>query len=288
MHIVDSQVHIWAASTPERPWPARHAPQREIPLGAEDLLKEMDAAGVHAAIIVPPSWEGERNDLVLQAAARYPDRFAAMGRLDPDDPQTPARLADWRKQPGMLGLRFSLHRPGLAEALGEGSMDSIWKGAERHGVPIMLLVPHSKMEHIARVAVRYPGLRLVLDHLGVPSSIPAAQRFENLDALLALAALPNVAVKASALPCLSTQEYPHRDLHLPLRRAVDAFGPQRVFWGSDLSRLPCSYREAITMLTEPLPWLSEEDKSWIMGKGLCAWLGWDRPLADPQKKMEKQ
>jgi predicted TIM-barrel fold metal-dependent hydrolase len=62
MMICDAQVHIWAADTPERPWPARHPPHRE-PLGKEELLGEMDRAGIDRAIIVPPSWEGDRNDL---------------------------------------------------------------------------------------------------------------------------------------------------------------------------------------------------------------------------------
>ena len=46
------------------------------------------------------------------------------------------------------------------------------------------------------------------------------------------------------------------------------------FWGTDLSRLPCTYREAVTMFTEEIPWLSREDKEWIMGRGVCEWLGW--------------
>ncbi|HTE16228.1 MAG TPA: hypothetical protein VK642_14225, partial [Burkholderiales bacterium] len=76
MLIVDGQVHIWAASTPERPWPARHAPHRPLPLGANDLIQEMVVAGVDRAILVPPSWEGERNDLVIEAARLHPDKFA--------------------------------------------------------------------------------------------------------------------------------------------------------------------------------------------------------------------
>ena len=44
MKIVDAQVHIWAASTPERPWPARAEPHR-APLGKEELLAEMDKPG---------------------------------------------------------------------------------------------------------------------------------------------------------------------------------------------------------------------------------------------------
>jgi len=54
MRIVDAQVHIWAANTPERPWPARAEPHR-TPLGKEELLAEMDKAGVDGVVIVPPS-----------------------------------------------------------------------------------------------------------------------------------------------------------------------------------------------------------------------------------------
>ena len=83
MLIADSQVHIWGADTPERPWPAgrAHHAQKPYPVTAEMVLAGMDEAGVDRVVLVPPSWEGDRNDLVLAAAARYPDRFAAMGRL---------------------------------------------------------------------------------------------------------------------------------------------------------------------------------------------------------------
>jgi hypothetical protein len=40
----------------------------------------MDAAGVDHAIIIPPLWEGDRNDLAMGAALLHPDRFAVMGR----------------------------------------------------------------------------------------------------------------------------------------------------------------------------------------------------------------
>src|SRR5690348_1407492 len=102
MLIVDAQVHIWGANTPERPWPVgRSAPHRLRPFSKDDLLKEMDAAGVARVVIVPPSWEGDRNDLALEAARLHPDRFAVMGR----PPQAARSLSDWRDQPGMLVLR---------------------------------------------------------------------------------------------------------------------------------------------------------------------------------------
>jgi len=62
MKIVDAQVHVWGPNTPERPWPKRHPPHRDEPLGAAQLIGEVDAAGIDAVVLVPPSWEGDYND----------------------------------------------------------------------------------------------------------------------------------------------------------------------------------------------------------------------------------
>src|SRR5262245_19719906 len=102
MLIVDAQVHIWQADTPERPWSAGAKPHREIPFTMCDLLGEMNAAGVHRAVLVPPSVDGVRNDLVLAAAHEHPDRFRVVGRLDLDRSSARERLESWREQPGML------------------------------------------------------------------------------------------------------------------------------------------------------------------------------------------
>jgi predicted TIM-barrel fold metal-dependent hydrolase len=116
-----------------------------------------------------------------------------------------------------------------------------------------------------------------MDHLALTRNTKDEETFRDLDKLLALAKRPNVAVKATALPCFTSDQYPFRRLHPCLRRVFDAFGPKRVFWGTDYSRLPCSYRQAITMVTEEMPWLSAADKEWIMGRGVCEWVGWPLP-----------
>ena len=64
-------------------------------------------------------------------------------------------------------------------------------------------------------------------------------------------------------------------LHPYLRQVYDAFCPRRMFWGSDLTRLSCPYRQVVTMFTEEISWLTSEDKEWIMGRALCAWSGWE-------------
>ena len=278
MLIADAQVHIWGPNTPERPWRAGPVnPHREVPLGADELLREMDAAGVTRAVLVPPSWDADRNDLVLEAARQHPDRFAVMGRLNIDGPGARDLIADWRRQPGMLGLRCSFNRPKWAPALTEGRVDWLWEETEKAGVPVMVIVTHAMVHLIDHVAERHPGLKLTLCHLALSSSKKDGEAFRDLDQLLAIARRPNVAVKASALPVYTTDRYPYRFLHPYLRRVYDAFGPQRIFWGTDLARLPCTYRQAVTMFTEEIPWLTTEDKDWIMGRGLCEWIGWKLP-----------
>jgi hypothetical protein len=57
-------------------------------------------------------------------------------------------------------------------------------------------------------------------------------------------------------------------------RVFDGFGPQRMFWGSDLSRLPGRYIDGVTMFTEHADWLKGDDLALVMGKGLRNFLGW--------------
>lgn len=280
MFIADSQVHIWGPNAPERPWQPGRVPHRAVPLGADELLREMDAAGVSRVVLVPPSWDAGRNDLVLDAARRHPDRFAVMGRFDSKAPGARSLIANWRRQPGMLGMRCSLTLPEWAPALTEGRVDWLWEEAEKAQVPLMVLVNHGMVPLIDRVAERYPGLKLVLCHLALPTGKRDDEAFRDFDKLLPIARRPNVAVKASALPAYTSDSYPYRRVHPYLRRVYDAFGPQRVFWGTHLARLPCTYRQAITLFTEELPWLTAEDKEWIMGRGLCEWIGWKLPAFD--------
>ena len=275
MLIVDAQVHIWGANTPARPWPARLEAHRDTPIGKDELLGEMNAAGVDRVIIVPPSWEGDRNDLALAAAQAHPDRFAVMGRLDPGAPGARDSIRSWRLQPGMLGLRFTFHAPMLLPPLTEGRMDWVWAEAEKHGIPVMVLVTHALTHLIDRIAERHPGLKLVLDHLALTRNLKDEEAFRDIDKLLALAKRPNVAVKATGLPCYTNDTYPYRRLQPYIRRVYDAFGPKRMFWGTDLSRLPCTYRQGVTMFTEEIPWLTAQDKEWIMGRGVCEWVGWN-------------
>jgi L-fuconolactonase len=275
MTIIDAQVHIWPPETPQRPYVKEDAskPHRAIPLTYENLLEEMAVAGVDRAILVPPSWEGCRNDYALEAAQRYSDRFAVMGKVPLNDPASKLRLAGWLKQPGMLGFRISFRHSGTHSFLDDGTADWFWADCERYDIPVMIFAPFA-VAKIGEIAERHPGLRVIVDHMGLNVQWRGKDLTPGVDVLLTFAGLANVAVKASCLPCYVAENYPYPTLHPQLRRVVDAFGPQRIMWGTDLSQSPISYRQNVRLFTEELDFLSADDKEWIMGKSLAHWLRW--------------
>ena len=243
MIITDSQVHIWEAHRPDRPWPAEEIakkvfvategarPHREEPVSAEEMLGVMNSAQVSRAIIVPPSPVGDNNLSALEAAARYPDRYAVMGRFDPSAPDARNRLQGWLSQPQMLGIRMTFHKPKWASWLDDESIDWFWADCEKLGIPLMLLIP----KH------------------------------------------PNVSVKASSAPCYSTQPYPYKNIEPYLRQIFEAFGPTRTMWGSDFSRLPCTYTECVNHFLQELSFLRGDDLSWVMSRAISDILKWPEP-----------
>ena len=267
MLIVDSHVHIWANSKP-------NGAHRQVPeLTAETMLKEMDAAGVDAAVIQPPGWDPTSNEVAVEAARNYPKRFAVLGWFHVDRPESRALIANWKQRPGMLGLRFTFLQPHEANWPTDGTLDWIWPAAERAGLPVALACGNF-LPTVGKIAAQYPGLKLIVDHCGGVMRAKDEAAFANQADLLALAKYSNVAVKSSAAPGYSSQPYPFSNTHAHLRAIYDAFGPERMFWGTDITRMPCSWRECVTMFTEALPWLSAADREQIMGRALCKWIGW--------------
>ena len=278
MMIIDAQVHIWAPETPEKPYAKGEAakPHRAVPLGHKELLKEMDAAGVERCVLVPPTWEADRNDTSLEAARLYPDRFAVMGRLKIDALESRALMPGWKDQPYMLGIRMVFNYGRSREWLEDGTANWFWDAAERHNIPVMVFAPHA-VPKLGDIAERHPGLRMIIDHMGLSTALRGKPLDTAVDKVVKIARLPNVAVKVSALPCYVDEAYPFPTLHPLIRRVVDSYGAQRCFWGTDLSHLPCTYQEAVSLFTEELDFLSATDKQWIMGSGIAKWLNWPLP-----------
>ena len=266
--IVDSQLHAWREVLPGM------QAHREGPFDAGVMLPLMREAGVAGAVLVPTSWDPEGNQASIDAAREHPDRFVVMGLLDSLDGLAD-RLSGWRDE-GMLGIRLPCRQEPYATWVDTGELEVFWTEIEKAGLPVMAFGPGSKLDAIAEGARAHPNVPIALDHLAMgpprrPVDIPNAQQLERV---VALAELPNVSVKVSSLPLFSEEGYPYRDMFEPVRRVVDAYGPDRCFFGTDLSRQPCTYPEAIAMIREALAHLSADELDLVLGGALTSWLGW--------------
>src|SRR3970040_2504629 len=129
MLIVDAQVHIWTSGTPVNI-------HRQVPAYTQDeLLRDMDEAGVRAAVLHPPSWDARSNEVAIEAARQHRDRLAILGFFDVSRPENRSLIERWKDQPGMLGLRFAFLRPGEGNWLVDGTADLLMPAAGRGGPP---------------------------------------------------------------------------------------------------------------------------------------------------------
>jgi predicted TIM-barrel fold metal-dependent hydrolase len=237
----------------------------------------MKEAGVDRAILVPPSFAGAYPQYSLEAAAKYPEQFAVMGSVPLNKPEGRQVLENLMSQPGALGVRLTFHHEYDESWIRDGTADWFWPVAEKMNIPVMMNAP-SIHQDVAKVAERHPGLRLILDHMGRLKGMKDDKFGDGLVPTIGLAKHPNVYVKLTSTPSCSTETYPYRNIHPHLKRLIEAFGPRRCFWGTDLSamlsRTNCTYPQAVTMFTKEMDFLSGESLEYVMGRGLAECLPW--------------
>jgi len=267
MHITDAQIHLWTNDQA----PPHHQQQ---PLLIEDALQQMAAAGVDSAINHPPPWDPDSNEYAVGAAQLHPEKFATLGWFPLDGTADETAVNQLLAKPGIVGLRFIMAMPDKHKPFAEGGFDWLWAAADQREIPVGLFVLPNQLRTIAEMAERYPKMRLLIDHLSAFPFSKLPDAMAHLDALIELARYPNIAIKATAVPSISTQAYPFVDTHDLLHRVFDAFGAKRMFWGSDITRLQCSWQECITLFTEELPWLKGDDLEWVMGRAIREWIDW--------------
>ncbi|VCU69039.1 Amidohydrolase [Pigmentiphaga humi] len=266
MLIVDAQVHTWSEGVST----GHH---RRDPIDHGVMVREMAEAGVDRVVLVPPLWDPNGNAYAVQMARAEPEKFSVMGLLDPARGDAAERLARWRDQPHVRGVRFLLNTPERLQPLQEGLLDPLWPIAEAQNIAVAVLAP-GQLPAVRAIASRHPGLRLIVDHLAVPRGAVGPRAFEHLPALLGLAELPNVYVKAAGVGDYAFDPFPFASLQEPLERIFDAFGAGRVVWGSDLSRLHHPYAQCVEHFKHHLPFLGQHDLARVMGLNMLQLLNW--------------
>ena len=274
MAVIDSQVHVYEADTPDRPWVSKISGPAHVT--GDEQVAAMDALGIDGAIIVSTYTTYRYDSSYAQTVhAAHPGRFALVKPVDTTDPTMADDIAWWATQPGAIGIRVMLTfaenkdplAPGLNLALAEGA---------RHGLPVNLFAWHT-LDEAKALAARHPDTSVLIDHVGLPQPHRdgGPDVWADLPKVLALAELDNVAIKLSGSGTLSAQAYPFDDIWDPLLRIVDAFGPERCLWGTDWTRAVkvLSYEQGVESF-RTTPRLSDVDRATLMGGATERIYGW--------------
>ncbi|MFI5913257.1 amidohydrolase family protein [Dactylosporangium sp. NPDC051541] len=275
--IVDAHTHVWPR------WPYRpDVPDTDSRGRAENLLLDMDRAGVDAALVVNARIEHaeDNNDYGAEVAAAHPGRLLQVADID-------SRFGPDYHRPGAadrLRATVERYRPvGISHYLApdnDGWLHSdegleFFRVARDARLLVTLAAPPNWYDDLRDVARRYPDLPIMVNHLAVvmlhPDGIDAALRL-----VLDREDIPNLLVKVSGYYYGHDRpwDYPYLD-RLPIVKAfAESWGAGRMVWSSDWpSLLPHhSYRQALQVLRDHAGFLSEDDVARIQGGTLEALL----------------
>ena len=265
MMIVDAHPHIYSPDTDRYP-PIPDPVNPGEPASAEDLKRRMDDAGVARAVFIQTTTYYEWDNRYVMDSTRASREWATgVVTLSPDDPSHLEILEEAVADYGVRGLR------GKPDAIGRVCTPGVyrlWTKARDLGIVVNCLVGDDldRVPEIEKIASDIDGLRVVIDHCLMLR--PGPDKDETLAALNRLSALPNVYAKLTCGAFGSHRVYPHEDMHEPLKRVIDYFGPERCVWGScfpnALWTKGTSYTQNLTLFTEELG-LSQSEQEAILG-----------------------
>ena len=233
--IVDAHQHFWNLIRAPQAWmtEAHDAIARTFePRDLEPLLEE---AGVDTTILVQGACSDDDTDYLFECAAEAPWVGAVVAWVDLSEPaRARTRLEELAGRPAFRGIRHLIHNePDPHWILRPGVQAGIGLLEQRE---LILELPAEFPRHLADVpelARRFPDLTIVIDHLAKPP-IGAATMAVWADQLAAAAGAANVNAKVSGLnTTVGRRDWSREDFEPAIRIAVDAFGPERLLWGSD-------------------------------------------------------
>jgi len=264
MTIIDTHAHLY--SRDEKKYPPIEKPLR--PPGGkgsvEDLRKDSTANGVRAVCAIQTTtFYRFDNRYICDSAGANRDWMAGVCTLDPDNPDSPAMLAEFGRRHNVRGMRSIPAKDGRLDHPG---VRALWRSALDNGLVINVLVGREKTEELDRLLEDYSTLPVVLDHCMNPKAGP--DLVPVLNSVLRLSARRNLHAKLTFIPTGSLTGYPCADMHGACLKVIEAFGAERCVWGSDF---PCelwtpkvSYTEHLRIFQKDLP-LKDAQREAILG-----------------------
>jgi predicted TIM-barrel fold metal-dependent hydrolase len=285
--IFDTHAHVMSTDIERYPHSmlrgGTRPPVPPMTFPVERLLEAMNAAGVARACLVQrATLYGYDNGYALDSVAAYPERFRSVAVLDAEDPVAPKTLAGLVRDHGLAGLRIVA--PRLDEhdtdwVAGDQAM-ALWAAAADHGLPVAVILYRLNNDAgraaMLRVARRFTGLPIVLDHCGVPhASTPETRWAESQgleyaiapppdfgigEALGVFAELPHVHFKVTDINFERLEGAGH-DLAGFVARLAAFVGEERLVWGSDVGQSTAEYGAMLDRARHAASGLSEAGRA---------------------------
>jgi predicted TIM-barrel fold metal-dependent hydrolase len=268
--IIDTHLEVW---TFNQKFPFHHPEHPEIkrvPVEApvENEVVEMRKFGLKYAVLINPRYYGWDNSYVSYSLHKYPNRFVAHGLINPLGPDPAGRLRYWMEEHGFQGMRFSpLYHP-KSTWLNARNQYPLWREAERlKAVFNFYILPH-QMPMLEDMAGRFPGVKIVIDHLGEPD-LEASNPWTEFRKMFRLKRFPQVWVSASEPYEISlTKKYPYRDTYPFYKATYEEFGGRQLIWGTGypMPRWELPMNRELEFVDKLCDFYSDEDRELILGK----------------------
>ncbi len=273
--VVDTHMHVWADDSQQ--FPFRHPYQKDFVRPqyrgtVEMLIDDMDRNGVTHCVLVQVIYHGWDNRYLVHCMEKYPGRFASHGLIDPTDASVALKLEYWVAEMGLSGMRFSpIYYPGKDEWIDARSTDALWDKAAELGARFNYFIAPDQLPKLGKMIERHPEVPVIVDHLS-QMDLAIEDPQPALNKLLALARHENVWVKVSELASVSKSgKYPYEDAYPWVRQVYEAFGPDRLLWGTGY---PGSARanfnrptlaQEIDLIRNGFPFFTDADQNKILG-----------------------
>jgi predicted TIM-barrel fold metal-dependent hydrolase len=264
---VDAHVHVWSPDLDRYPIDASFMREDMQPSSftPEQLFAHTGPNGVSRVVLIQMSFYQFDNRYLLDSMERYPKVFSGVAIVDEHVAGVAERMKALAAR-GVRGFRIYPGRKSAEDWLGSSGMASMWETGADQGLALCPLINAEALPAIESMCRRYPRTRVVIDHfarIGVDGQMRDAQ----VEALCRLARFPNTYVKTSAFYALGKKKAPYTDLGPMIQRLRDAFGAHRLMWASDCPYQVDpghTYADSIKLIRAGLPFLSAEDRDWML------------------------
>jgi predicted TIM-barrel fold metal-dependent hydrolase len=268
--IVDTHVHCSQPSSAERPWDSSFDPKKLAgrPWPVQDMLDEMSAAGVDRIVQVTPGLMGWDNRYSSEIAVQSEGVAAAFARFDLATGGIAERLRQLMTLPGLTGVRITPMTPAEQAWFRDGTLDEFFTAAALYSPLVAFYAPHAVGE-VVSLAQRHPNVHILVDHMLLFHA--DAEPFSQWKEILGMASTPNLSMKMSNFPEVARDPFPYVSVHARIREAYEAFGPDRLMWGSNFPNCQraCTLKEAAGYL-DALDFLTDADRRKIGGESFLA------------------